>query len=280
MKKVPVFLMSFVVLFACAIVGCTKLTIIRDEVEACAALSTKLVSAFYNKEEGENLPQPTAENFYLKISDDEEQDLTAVTINNVIYKKERAFRFSVGNNNFVEVPIWKLEDGKMFVALPVLYAEAKGGITKIEAGKRNYSIRVFKEAGNISVDSVGVFHEKEGASATKQADSAGELIIKHVRESGQTSVGFVLTKNKRQIPKGLTLFTKKYFEENNSISYGVDVTLSSEETGFTFDFYNYYQVGAITEPKNRTIKYSVAVVGEGNTSFELQITEKIPEKAE
>ena len=51
MKKIPVFLMSFVMIFACLIVGCTKLTVIRNEVETCAALSTKLVSAFYNKED-------------------------------------------------------------------------------------------------------------------------------------------------------------------------------------------------------------------------------------
>lgn len=277
MKKIPVFLMSFVMIFACLIVGCTKLTVIRNEVETCAALSTKLVSAFYNKEEGAELIQPTNENFYLGISDDEEQDLTAITINNVIYKKEKIFRFSVGNNNFLEVPIWKLEDAKMYVALPVLYAEAKGGITKIEAGKRNYSIRVFKEAGSVSIGEVGVFHEKEGATATKQADSAGEIIVKHARQSGQTSVGFVLTKSNKPLEKGLTIYTRKYFEDNNSISYGVDVTSSSEETGFTFEFYNYYQKGAITTPKNRTIKYSVAVVTKGNITFELQINEKIPE---
>lgn len=276
MKYFSVFLFSIILAVSSVFAGCSKLTVSKDEAETCAALSTKLVSAFYNKETGSTLSEATTENFYVEIANDETQDLSAITINNFIYKKDKAYRFSVGNNNFLEVPIWKCENESLQIALPVLYVEAKGGITKIEAGKKIYSIQVFKDSSAMSIGNVGVFGETEGAGATKQVDSAGETVVKHFRQSGETSVGFVLTKNKQPIQKGLVLFTKKLFQENNSISFGVDVSSDVEETGFSFEFFNYYKTGAIETPKNRTLKYFVATPSVGSVSFELQISENVP----
>lgn len=276
MRNFPVYFFALVLTLASVVVGCSKLTVIKDETETCAALSTKLVSTFFNKTEGGTLNEATDQNFYVEVATDESQELSAITINNIIYKKDKSFRFSVGNNNFLEVPVWRLNEQSFQIALPVLYVEAKGGITKIEAGKKVYSIRVFKDSGSMSIGDVGVFGDKEGAQATKQVDSAGETVVKHSRESGKTSVGFVLTKDKQPIQKGLVLFTRKLFQENNSISYGVDVSSNAEEKGFTFEFYNYFKEGEIETPKNRTIKYSVASPSVGSLTFELQVTEKIP----
>lgn len=276
MKYFSVFLFSIILAVSSVFVGCSKLTVSKDEAETCAALSTKLVSAFFNKETGSTLSEATTENFYVEIANDETQDLSAITINNFIYKKDKAYRFSVGNNNFLEVPIWKCENESLQIALPVLYVEAKGGITKIEAGKKIYPIQVFRDSGAMSIGNVGVFGEIEGAGATKQVDSAGETVVKHFRQSGETSVGFVLTKNKQPIQKGLVLFTKKLFQENNSISFGVDVSSDVEETGFSFEFFNYYKTGAIETSKNRTLKYFVATPSVGSVSFELQISENVP----
>lgn len=276
MKQFPIFLFSIILAASSVFVGCSKLTVSKDEAETCAALSTKLVSAFYNKESGATLDEASTENFYVEIANDETQDFSAITINNFIFKKDKSYRFSVGNNNFLEVPVWKCENGSFQVALPVLYVEAKGGITKLEAGKKIYSIKVFKDSGAMSIGNVGVFGEIEGAGVTKQVDSAGETVVKQFRESGETSVGFVLTKNKQPIQKGLVLFTKKLFQENNSLSYGVDFSADAQETGFTFEFYNYFKTGAIETPKSRTLKYSVSSPSVGSVSFELQISENVP----
>lgn len=277
MKKFPVFLMTFVAAIACVFAGCTKMTLTIDKIEQCAALSTKLVAAFYNKEAGATLDDATQENFYVEITSDEQQTLSAITINNMQYKNDENINFSVGNNNFVETPVFKVQDNKLFVALPVLYVEAKGGQTKIEAGNRIYNVKVYDDAGTISVGDVGVFGETQGGSATKQTDSAGELIIKHARTSGKTFVGWQLTKNKETLRKDLTIYTKKYYPETNTIAFGVDVTLDAAESGYSSGLYNYYQNGPISEPKNRTIKYTVAVPTVGNVSFELQISETIPQ---
>lgn len=260
--------------------GCTKMTLNIDKVEVCSALSTKLVSTFYNKEAGASLDDATQENFYVQITSDETQTLSAITINNMQYKSDEKVKFSVGNNNFVEAPVFKVENRKLFVALPVLYVEAKGGKTKVEAGNRIYSVKVYDDSGNISLGDVGAFGVKEGASAIKQSDSAGEIIVKHSRKNGKTLVGWVLTKNNTPLRKNLTIYTKKYYPETNTISFGVDKTLSVEDYGYSSGLYNYFQDGAITEPKSRTIKYTIAVPTVGNISFELQITEKIPEQTE
>ncbi len=279
MKKVFLygFIVAFCFPFALCFSGCTTpLTVTKDLSVECEAISDTLISTYHNKDAGVELVETDGENFYVEIADDEIQNLTAITMSDRIYRRDLTIKFSVGNNNFLDVPVWKLEDSKLFIALPTLYVEATGGITIIEAGNKIYSIRVFEDGVNLTVDSVGVFGISSGASAEKTVDSFGHIIVKHTRESGQTSVGWVLSQNETVVPGGKYIFTKKFYEDTMTISYGVDVTLDANTTQRTAELYNYYQVGGITTPKNRTIDYTIAIPNIGNVNFEIQITERIP----
>ena len=278
MKKI-LSLLLLILCVPCFFVGCDKLTVEKNAVETCSALSTKLVQTYYNKPENSKLDDPTDENFYVQVEEDETRDLTSISINNVIYKKDTNYKFSVGNNNFVTTPIWKLENGKLFIALPTLYVEAKGGITKIEASDKIINVKVYENSGNLSMGNVGAFGKTEGAKAEKTVDSSGKIIVKHTRESGRTFVGWVLTKENKPISKDLYVFTRKYYEESKSISYGIDVTADSEEFGYSTGLYNYYANGDITEPKSRKIDYVIAIPRIGNIEFVVDITENVPGNA-
>ncbi len=277
MKKILSILLLFLFVPLC-FTGCENLTIDKNLIEECATISATLVETYYNKAENSELEKVSDDNFYVQVEDNEINELSAITINNVIYKKDVDYKFSVGNNNFISAPIWKLEDGKLFIALPTLYVEAKGGLTKIEAGDKVINIRVYEDAGDMSIGKVGVFGETNGASADKTVDSSGKIIINHTRESGKTFVGWAFTKNNKPIEKDLYVFTRKYYEESKSISYGIDITTDSEEYGYSTGLYNYFINGEITEPKSRKIDYTVAIPKIGNIEFIVNVTEKVPGK--
>lgn len=277
MKKILSILLLFLFVPLC-FTGCENLTIDKNLIEECATISATLVETYYNKAENSELEKVSDDNFYVQVEDNEINELLAITINNVIYKKDVDYKFSVGNNNFISAPIWKLEDGKLFIALPTLYVEAKGGLTKIEAGDKVINIRVYEDAGDMSIGKVGVFGETNGASADKTVDSSGKIIINHTRESGKTFVGWAFTKNNKPIEKDLYVFTRKYYEESKSISYGIDITTDSEEYGYSTGLYNYFINGEITEPKSRKIDYTVAIPKIGNIEFIVNVTEKVPGK--
>lgn len=255
------------------IVGCGQNTVNVNLKDKCEATSLNLVETFYDKE---SLEEPTEDNFFVEITSNEEQNLSAITINDVIYKKDMKVKFSVGNNNFLEENVWKLEENKLFVALPTLYVEARGGITKIEAGTKIYMVRVFDNFGSITVGEVGAYGIIEGSNAEKTTDSSGKLVVSHTRESGKSFVGWELLKEGEPIEEGKTIYTKKLYEKEKVISYGIDVTVDSSVKGYSSGLYNYYVNGEISNPLNRTIDYTISIPGVGNTNFEINFTEKTP----
>ena len=274
MKKSFLFALVLIVLVGLCFGGCSKSTIEINLIEECNSLSTNLVSAFFNQD---SLPDATDENFYVLLSSEEEQDLTAITINNVIYKKDMLVKFSVGNNNFLEEPVWRLEEGKFYVALPTLFVEAKGGIAKIEAGNKTYMLRVYEDFGGISLGEVGAYGEIEGAGASKTTDSSGKTVVTHTRQSAKTFVGWELLKNGKPIEEGKIIYTKKLYEKEKTISYGIDVSVNSNVKGYSSGLYNYYENGDVKTPLNRVIDYTIAIPNIGNINFEINMVEKTPE---
>ncbi len=253
------------------IVGCGKNTVNVNLKDKCEAISLNLVETFYDKE---SLEEPTEDNFFVEITSNEEQNLSAITINDVIYKKDMKVKFSVGNNNFLEENVWKLEKNKLFVALPTLYTEARGGITKIEAGTKIYMVRVFDNFGSITVGEVGAYGIIEGSNAEKTTDSSGKLVVSHTRESGKSFVGWELLKEGEPIEEGKIIYTKKLYEKEKLISYGIDMTVDVKENGYSSGLFNYYENGPITTPLNREVDYTLAIPNYGKINFIVNFIEK------
>ena len=279
MKKIISFaLICFMALSVCFMfVGCNKEVININVVEKAAIISEKLFNAFYNKESGANLPEPTSENFYIELSSDVNTDLEVVTINGAGHTVNENTKFSVGNNNFVNAPTWRVVDGKLYVAVPTLYVEAKSGVTTIIAGGKEFKATVFENAGQLAIDSVTIIGTTEGATVNKTSNHTGKIVVEHTRTSGKSAVGWKLSESGKIIPENKYLFTKKVMATSTAVSYGIDVTSNAETSGYTSGMYNYWLNGSITEPVNRTIDYTVAIPGYGNINFDIKVTEIIPE---
>lgn len=279
MKKILSLGMVFAfVLASCfAFVGCGTETINLNVVEEAQSKAETLIETFYNKPENSELATAGIENFYVEIGSDFNSDVEVVSINGTGHTANENVKYSVGNNNFVETPAWIKTDGKLYVAVPTLYVEARSGVTTVVAGSTEFKVTVFENAGTLNLDSVSIVGPTDGAEAEKTTNDAGKIVVNHTRTSGKTAVAWVLSSEETVLPAGLYVFTKKIASNNAKVSYGVDVTENVSSKGYTSALYNYWLNGNIAEPVNRTIDYTVAVPGYGNINFDINITEVVPE---
>lgn len=257
--------------------GCTTETINVNVVEQAQAKAEKLISTYYDKKEGSELPKPGAENFYVEISSDFDTNVEVVTINGTGHTLSEKVKYSVGNNNFVETSAWMKDGGKLYIAAPTLYVEAKSGVTSIVVGSKEFKVTVFENAGTLVMDSVTVVGTTTGATAEKTINDQNKIVVKHTRTSGKSAVGWTLSQNNTKIPAGKYVFTKKVMSNSSAVSYGVDITVDSETKGYSQALYNYWLNGNISEPVNRTIDYTIAIPGYGNLNFDIQVTEAVPQ---
>lgn len=271
--------LSLVLIMAVAscfvLMGCTTETINVNVVKEAQTKANTLISTFYNKAENTTLPKASAENFYIEISSDFDTNVEVVTINGIGHTLTENIKYSVGNNNFVETPAWMKEDGKLYVAVPTLYVEAKSGVTSIMVGNKEFKVTVFENAGTLTMDSVTVVGTTAGATAEKTMEN-DRIVVKHTRTSGKSAVGWTLSVGKEKVPADKYVFTKKIMSNSSTVSYGVDVTVDSESKGYSQALYNYWLNGNISEPVNRTINYTIAIPGYGNINFDIQVTETVP----
>ena len=258
-------------------VGCNREVINVNVAETAQLTAENLFETFYNKESGAELPVANNENFYVEISSDVNTDLEVITINGAGHTANENTKYSVGQNNFVDVPSWRVVNGKLYVAVPTLYVEAKSGVATIIAGNKEFKVVVFDNADQLTIDSVSIVGTTEGATVNKTTNDSGKIVIEHTRTSGKSAVGWTLSLNGEVVPADKYVFTKKVMADSNTVSYGVDITSNAETTGYSSGLYNYWLNGSITEPVNRTIDYTVAIPGYGSVNFDVKITEIVPQ---
>ena len=278
MKKILSIGMVFSLLICSCVAffGCGREIVNVNVVEKAQTKAETLISTYYNKPAETELVEATSENFYVEISSEFDSNVEAITINNVSHTATETIKYSVGNNNFVETPAWLNKDGKLYVAVPTLYVEAKSGVTKIIGGNKEFNVTVFENANNLKMDSVTVVGTTTGATAEKTVNNDGKIVVNHTRESGKSAVGWTLSLDDKVIPADKYVFTKKFLSNNNTIAYGVDITVDAATKGYTQALYNYWLNGSITEPVNRTIDYTIAIPGYGNINFDINVTEIVP----
>ena len=258
-------------------VGCNREVVNVNITEQAQIKAEKLFETFYNKGVGAELPQANDENFYVEISSDVDTDIEVVTINGTGHTANENVKYSVGQNNFVDVPSWRIVNGKLYVAVPTMYVEAKSGVTTVIAGNKEFKVTVFENSSPLAIDAVTIIGTTDGATVNKTTNDAGKIVVEHTRTSGKSAVGWTLSLNEEVIPDNKYVFTKKVMSNSNQVSYGVDITTNAETTGYTSGMYNYYLNGSITEPVNRTIDYTVAIPGYGSVNFDFKVTEIVPE---
>lgn len=191
-----------------------------------------------------------------------------LTIHETDYNAGEIYKLSIGNNSFIEVPVWKIaEDADgvkhVYVAYPWLSVEAlPAGITDIKVSDQVISIVAYAEAkANLSI---------EKAEATAKAGYTSELTlvgnkITYVFGHGTNTIGVLLN-------DGTTSYTAEdlivFRKDLNSKSVGV----TTPESGYTYLVYPMYKNGEFTDTVTATKNYKLAIPGVGVIEIELDLT--------
>lgn len=173
-------------------------------VEASEAAEKAFVDAYYNKYKNgdklygtDNHPEGADKfvddnTFYMVVANHQPSDITSVVIGDVEYKDkgsndykdpENRYKYlSIGMNAFAYVNVWKIQDGKLMVAIPWLYsgADAATGICKVVAGGIEYSVVLFApvvEGKALMIKSVAM--SKNGTHTAEATVSGTQINVKY-----------------------------------------------------------------------------------------------------
>ncbi len=193
---------------------------------------------------------------------------TKLTIHETNYNAGETYKLSIGNNSYIEVPVWKIAEDEngvkhVYVAYPWLSVEAlPAGITDIKVADQVISIVAYAEAkANLSIESA----EAQGkAGYTSELKVNGNKIT-YVFGNGTNTIGVLLS-------DGTTTYTDEslvvFRKDLNSNAVGI----TTPESGYTYLLYPMYNDGEFTDTVNVTRNYKLAIPGVGVIEIELDLT--------
>lgn len=210
-----------------------------------------------------------------------EETPTKLTINGTEYGTENA-SLSIGNNNFIQLPVWKINDeGNVLVALTWLCAEAlPTEATDVVISGQTIHVTLYDSdvTGNtLTLASAGKFGTKAGY--THDVTLNGETnTVTMKRGYGTMGLGITLKYGDELIT------TSNYANQvifrmnvNDKMSMGL---VTTENTQFTYAMYPKYMNGVITEATTRNFAYKLALPGKGVITVNLVCEDVIGTTAE
>ncbi len=246
--------------------------------------SASLVATYYNQPNTNN----GSDNVLTNVDDDvyyidlgtytgNEENPTTLTINGVEYGTDNA-SLSVGNNNFIELPVWKIKqiDGAdhILVALPWLCVEAlPNSETVVTVGNQTIDVKLYSEDTNseLVLESAGNFSNSEDAN--------------YIHEVTVNSNTVTLTRGHKIMGVGLTLSldnenitTSNYdgviFRMNNVNKMKMGIVTPEDDT-FTYATYYNYSNEPVTEESENTLEYKLAIPGKGTITVTIIVKDVV-----
>lgn len=246
--------------------------------------SASLVATYYNQPNTNN----GSDNVLTNVDDDvyyidlgtytgNEENPTTLTINGVEYGTDNA-SLSVGNNNFIELPVWKIKqiDGvdHILVALPWLCVEAlPNSETVVTVGNQTIDVKLYSEDTNseLVLESAGNFSNSEDAN--------------YIHEVTVDSNTITLTRGHKIMGVGLTLSldnenitTSNYdgviFRMNNVNKMKMGIVTPEDDT-FTYATYYNYSNEPVTEESENTLEYKLAIPGKGTITVTIIVKDVV-----
>jgi len=188
--------------------------------EKTAAKTVELKDTYYNKS-GSNKTLEASESFYTEVASGI-SDADEITVGELTFTKDQTIRLSVGNNSFIVAPAFKVEDGTLFVAVPVIFTSAEvDGDIKVTVNGYDFLIKAGIKYGKVlragEVYALGTIN---GYANEISKSVEGDVdVITHRREHGQSYIAFELFAGEEQIMRDTVCYTKTV--ENGKISYGL-----------------------------------------------------------
>lgn len=246
-----------------------------------ATKTTELFSKFYNKSKDTALT-PTDAQYYIQVASGLATTPTSVKIGSEVFDTENV-DVSMGNDNHIKLPAWKIVEGNLLIAIPILSLESSpSGKVSIDIDNDDSTeiIVTVSNAGTqlsvVSATALGTIPSEY----TNTVEYTGGTVTQTI-DHGHGYLGILLNDGTNDITDVQKVFTKKIYEKEQgatSLSYGVTETEGKENA--TIGFYAAgYKDGAfsVDEVKVRNIEYTVAVVGKGTVTIPIVVNKTAKE---
>ena len=225
--------------------------------------SNNLISTYYNKYSKDDLLTEVDDDVYYVTLGDYvgTENPSELKIGEIAYDNS-AKKLSIGNKAFINVPVWKIKDGKVLVALTWLSADAlPDKATKVEVGGQTFEVTVYSTsvAGNnvTIVGADGIYGPTGYAHKTTINGNTVDFKYTH----GTTALGVKLKAGNEEI----TNESQVIFRKSTDGSMG----LTTPEEGYTYVVYFNWENAAISEAKDYVREYKIAIPGKGVISLTL-----------
>ena len=225
--------------------------------------SNNLISTYYNKYSKDDLLTEVDDDVYYVTLGDYvgAENPSELKIGEIAYDNS-AKKLSIGNKAFINVPVWKIKDGKVLVALTWLSADAlPDKATKVEVGGQTFEVTVYSTsvAGNnvTIVGADGIYGPTGYAHETTINGNTVDFKYTH----GTTALGVKLKAGNEEI----TNESQVIFRKSTDGSMG----LTTPEEGYTYAVYFNWENAAISEAKDYVREYKIAIPGKGVISLTL-----------
>ena len=225
--------------------------------------SNNLISTYYNKYSKDDLLTEVDDDVYYVTLGDYvgTENPSELKIGEIAYDNS-AKKLSIGNKAFINVPVWKIKDGKVLVALTWLSADAlPDKATKVEVGGQTFEVTVYSTsvAGNnvTIVGADGIYGPTGYAHETTINGNTVDFKYTH----GTTALGVKLKAGNEEI----TNESQVIFRKSTDGSMG----LTTPEEGYTYVVYFNWENAAISEAKDYVREYKIAIPGKGVISLTL-----------
>ena len=220
--------------------------------------SNNLISTYYNKySKDQTLENVNDDVYYVTLGEYVgNENPSELKIGNNTYDTSAKY-LSIGNKAFVNVPVWKIKDGKVLVALTWLSADAlPDKATNVEVGGQTFEVIVYSTSvANSTVTISGADGIFGPAGYASEATVNGNVVdFKYTH--GATALGLKLKVGGVEITEANKVIFRKATDGNMGLT-------TTESNGYTYAVYFNYLDEAISEAKDYVYEYKLAIPGKG-----------------
>lgn len=237
---------------------------------------TTLADNYYNKYENQEAEIDDA-GYYVEVATGV-GDTDTVTICGDAFVADQPVKLSIGKNGFITKPAFKVEDGKLYVAAPLLtiLADSTGRLDiEVNGFKVATYINFSTGASALTLEGASVYGGMSGYENTAELltlpDGTQKVILN--RQDGTAAAGWLLHVNGTPVVADTLLLTRSEYSDGSPTKYGMTKAIGSDT--ITDATYNYYLNGAIVEPNSRSISFKVVDPTEGSIDFIIEINETV-----
>lgn len=237
---------------------------------------TTLADNYYDKYENQEAEIDDA-GYYVEVATGV-GDTDTVTICGDAFVADQPVKLSIGKNGFITKPAFKVEDGKLYVAAPLLtiLADSTGRLDiEVNGFKVATYINFSTGASALTLEGASVYGGMSGYENTAELltlpDGTQKVILN--RQDGTAAAGWLLHVNGTPVVADTLLLTRSEYSDGSPTKYGMTKAIGSDT--ITDATYNYYLNGAIVEPNSRSISFKVVDPTEGSIDFIIETNETV-----